>query len=375
MIDYEPDMSVGMHHLPLFDTSRDPVGKQWPKGLRSLEYPIKLRAGLFDVHEHEVNIDRGLKWIKPFRPDVIFTSPVTYATSRFAFEMSRKLGIPYICHVMDDWLAHWEAGIRPEKPRPGEPRRQARRNKLTRDLWSKASGREVISRLMADEYAKRYGYEFEILHNALDLNQWDMGPRDYDQQGTPFRVIYTGAIWWNIQMPTLKMAADAISELAAAGHNIRLEIYTHPSFEKQYGGQLARPPHVDFYGLVPYEQMPKLMREADALLVPVTFDEKMFVYARCSMPTKIPECMISGTPVVLFGPPEAAPVDYALRDNWGLVISEPDQESFKRQLVELMRNPTLRRQISEPARKLAKERHNLDTVREAFWNRIKAIAT
>lgn len=373
MIDYEPDMSVGMYHLPLFDTSRDPEGRELGEGLKKVKYPLQLRAGMFDVHEHDVNIRRALKWVKPFRPDVIFTSPVTYATSRFAVEMSRKLGIPYVTHIMDDWLAHWEAGIRPANADEREPARQLKRNELTRRLFAGASERQVISRMMADSYQQRYGHRFEVVHNAIDLAHWDLGPRDYERQG-PFRILYTGAIWWNIQMPTLRIFGEVIDELANQGHNIRLEIYTHPNFEKQYAAQIARPPHVEFKGLVPYEKMPRLMREADALLVPVTFDEDLLVYARYSMPTKVPEYMISGTPVILYGPPDAAPVDYALREQWGYPITEPDRENLKQRLIELMNSRQAREAAGRPARLLARKRHDLRTVREDFWAQIQRAA-
>lgn len=374
MIDYEPDVSVCLHHLPLYDSSRDKIGKTWPKGLRQFEYAMKLRMGQFDVNEHAVNIDRALRWIKPFKPEVIFTSPVTYATARFALELSRKLGIPYVCHIMDDWLAHWEQGIRPANPARNEPSLQLKRNKLTRQLWAGAAKRQVISGLMAESYKQRYGYEFEVVHNAIDLTRWDLGPKDYSHRSTPFRILYTGAIWWNIQMPTLKHFADAVAELGAAGHPIKLEIYTHPSFEKQYSTQLANLPYVEFCGLAPYDEMPRLMHEADALLVPVTFDEKMFVYSRCSMPTKIPECMVSGTPIILHGPAGAAPVDYGLRENWGYVITDPDKENLKQKLITLMNDPELRERISVPAQELARKAHDLAGVREKFWNQIKEAA-
>jgi glycosyltransferase involved in cell wall biosynthesis len=370
MADYEPDYSVCEQHLALFDSSRDPVGKQWPKKLQRWEYSTKLRMGYFDVHNMKVNTRRSLAWAKPFQPQAIFTSPVTYATAKLGMRLSGKMSVPYVCHIMDDWLAQWEAGVRPPNPGPREEAHQAKRNEVTKKLFEGASARQVISEMMATAYEKRYGHRFDVVHNAIDLRRWDLGPKDYSKTGSPFRILYTGAIWPSIQMPSIQHFAEAIAELGQAGHDVRLEIYTHENFEKQYTKALQHAPWVEFCGLAPYEEMPRLMYEADALLVPVTFDEDMFLFSQYSMPTKVPECMISGTPVILYGPRDATPVDYARRGGWGHVIDQPDKENLKQRVIELMKHPELRESAGVPARAQARAEHDLDVVRERFWNAI-----
>ncbi|MBI1320065.1 MAG: glycosyltransferase [Candidatus Hydrogenedens sp.] len=365
--DYDPDYEICRQHLPLWDPHLTGAKRTWRRPVRPFENPYRLWRGEFDVYSHYVNTNRALAWAKPFKPDLIFTSPVTYGTARFALRMSRRLGVPYVCHIMDDWLASWENGARPVDPKPGEKFFQQQRNKLTKKLFAGAASCQVISEPMAKAYGQRYGHDFKVFHNAIDLGHWDRGPRDYSATGTPFTIRYTGAIWNNIQMPTLAHAAEAVAELAAEGHAVRLEIYCHENFANQYGGQLRKDKHVVFCDLVPYAKMPDLMREADALLVPVTFDEKMLLFSRHSMPTKVPECMISGTPVLLYGPADAAPVAYAKQEGWGAVVDTPDKEAFKQKVLELMRDPAARERAGAPAQQLARDRHALTQVREAFW--------
>lgn len=376
MTDYEPDATVCRQQLSLYDSSRDPELKDC-KGLhRFLLKSWKRHMGLLDVDMggHRVNIRRALSWAKPFRPQAIFTSPVTYATAEFSLRMSRSLGIPYLCHIMDDWLALWESGNRSECNTRLEPLSRILRNRITDRLFVNAAARQVISPDMAEAYKHRYGYDFQVVHNAIDLRQWDLGPKDYSKVSKPFRILYTGAIWPNIQMPTLQKFAKVVAEMAEGGCPIRLEIYTHESFEKQFAREIASPPHVDFYGLVPYENMPRLMHDADALLVPVTFDEQRLLFSRYSMPTKVPEYMISGVPVILHGPVEASPVAYGIREKWGLVLESQDKNDVMSGLLDLMNNPALREQAGARARELAMANHDLDSVRANFWDQIKEVA-
>lgn len=176
-------------------------------------------------------------------------------------------------------------------------------------------------------------------------------------------------------MPTLKNFAHAVAELADAGCDVCLDIYTHPSFSDQYANELSNPPCVNFCGLAAYDEMPKLMHEADALLVPVTFDPELLMFSQLSMPTKVPEHMISGTPVILHGPSTAAPIAYGIRDNWGYVIDQPDKALLKEKIVALMDSVELREKAGKPAQILAREHHDLAAVREKFWELIKDAVT
>jgi glycosyltransferase involved in cell wall biosynthesis len=372
--EYEPDTTLCQHNLALWDPHLHGAKKSWRKPLRPFEYSWKLRRGDFDTFKDTVNTGRAYAWARPFRPDVIFTSPTSYAAARFALELSQRLGVPFVCHTMDDWLAPWEQGARPLQPMPGEGIRQQWRNRTAKQLFARAASRQVISEAMAAAFQQRYGHAFKVIHNALDLSHWNLGPKDPGGVGTPFTIRYTGAIWNNIQMPTLALAAEAIAELAAAGEAVRLEIYTHESFARQYESALRREPHVVFRPLLPYAEMPALMHQADALLLPVTFDEQLLLFSRYSMPTKVPEYMISGAPSILFGPRDAAPVAYARQHGWGVVVDQPDKEALKAAILRLMREPQFRQAAAAPAQALAREHHNLDALREAFWDDLIAAA-
>ena len=84
------------------------------------------------------------------------------------------------------------------------------------------------------------------------------------------------------------------------------------------------------------------------------------------MPGKLAECMASGTPILVYGPPGLPVVEYARRDGLGKVVDRCDPEALRAAICELMGSAALREQLGRTARRLAAERHDAKTISESF---------
>jgi glycosyltransferase involved in cell wall biosynthesis len=116
----------------------------------------------------------------------------------------------------------------------------------------------------------------------------------------------------------------------------------------------------------PLTALPRLQAEADVLVICYDFDPKSFRQARYSMPSKLADCLASGTPTLVYGPPGLPVVEYARREGWGKVVDRRDPAALQTAVRELMASAALREQLGRTAQRLAAERHNAKMVSKSF---------
>src|SRR5207253_6847317 len=112
------------------------------------------------------------------------------------------------------------------------------------------------------------------------------------------------------------------------------------------------------------------LQSAAALLLPVNFDDESVDFIRYSMPTKVPAYLASGTPIVVYGPPNVAQIEYASQEGWAHVVTEQDITALSAAMDRILHDDALRDRVSTRALDLARRNHALPVVREAFQNAI-----
>jgi len=105
------------------------------------------------------------------------------------------------------------------------------------------------------------------------------------------------------------------------------------------------------------------------------FDKKSFQYIKFSMPTKVPEYLSTGVPILVFAPSQTALYKYAEEAKWAFLHSDPNVDSLTTQLYEIYTNYLKRNEISLIARKVANENHNRTKVKLDFYKLIKCIVS
>jgi glycosyltransferase involved in cell wall biosynthesis len=156
---------------------------------------------------------------------------------------------------------------------------------------------------------------------------------------------------------------------------IQMHIHAPADHLAAYRERLATSPAV---ALLPqfasWDDYYRAIVAADVLLLPVNFDPVTAQYVKYSMPTKVPEYMLSGTPVLVYGPAGVAQVEYARREGWGSVVSTRGTAPLIEGIRELLGDLTLRERLTQRARELARARHDLGTVRSGFQAALIAAA-
>ena len=143
------------------------------------------------------------------------------------------------------------------------------------------------------------------------------------------KLVYSGSIVKNAQLDSLVDCANAVSRLNKTNIKIKLEIYSPIFFHNQFISKFGTDESVELHANIEDDQEYfELLRSADILIIPVNFDSATVRYIKYSMPTKVPAYLLSGTPILVYGPNEVAQVKYASSAGWGYVISNRNQAKF-----------------------------------------------
>jgi len=84
------------------------------------------------------------------------------------------------------------------------------------------------------------------------------------------------------------------------------------------------------------------------------------------MPTKASEYMISGTPIFVYAPEQAAVSDFFRENGCGFCVSHQNQEEIIKAIKFLIEKEDYRKEISKKSVQLAREKFDAYKVRKQF---------
>ena len=230
-----------------------------------------------------------------------------------------------------------------------------------RILLERASVLMSISEEMSAEYKIRYNKDFIPFHNTIDVDFWKKYQRKtYDLSDNP-TILYAGRIGLGIDS-SLELFAKAIQNIdEELNLSIKFVLQTQdkPLWINSYK-------NVFHSGFVSYDDLPKVFSESDILLLPYDFSQDSLNFIKYSMPTKVPEYMITGTPIIIFAPEVTALVKYASKYDWAKVITENNINEVTNAIKQLIENKELREKYGKNAIKIAEMNHNSIDVTNEF---------
>jgi|NGEPerStandDraft_6_1074524.scaffolds.fasta_scaffold48554_2 glycosyltransferase involved in cell wall biosynthesis len=317
------------------------------------------------------SMSQNLKdWLDKFKPDILYLQADNRDSVLFVKELCDYLKIPSAIHVMDDWPSkistkglfsnYWIKKI----------------DKEYRELLDKVDIHLSICDAMSEEYKIRYNKTFIAFHNPIDVEKWlPYGKSDFTLNRMNVNVLYTGRIGIGITDSLLEVAA-AIDQMNDEEVNIKLHIQT-PSKQQTTTDLLQNFKCVVINPFVEYSQIPEITSKADILLLANDFSKAGINFLKFSMPTKVSEYMISGTPVLVYASDQTAVSKFFSQHKCGYCVTKQDKDEIIKAFQFLINNEEYRKKISRNAFNLAKDKFNAITVRMNFQhlliNRLKQL--
>jgi glycosyltransferase involved in cell wall biosynthesis len=300
------------------------------------------------------------QWVAQFRPQLVYSILGDLTYIRLTELISSRFAVPVAIHIMDDWPStRYTKGLL-------APWLHNRMNTEFLRLVQRAAMRMGICQDMCQEYQRRYGVPFLPFHNALDVEQWASHSKRHWVAGKPFTIVYSGSIE-DVQVDALQDLCRTVLELHGSGLDIVFNIHTPWFYAQRVGAKLEKPPVVSIRDVPEApSDVARMLANADLLVLAYNFDPEAAHYFRFSMPTKVPAYMISGAPVLLYGPSETAVMNYAKTEGWGYIVNTRDREQLKGALTRLIADQTLRETLGRRAQVLAHQNHDAALVRKRF---------
>lgn len=373
MIDSTPiGHSSATGHLKqvfLGDWPKDSFLQVWGTSAKETSlHTIQIGESIKESNSNVLDIDAIIGKCKAFTPDVIYFRPVdTPVFLELAQRLTEILDVPLVIHTMDDW---------PERLRRANSADYTRLNAALQKLVNKASVHLSICDAMSAAYKKRYGKDWVAIANGVTLK--DFQPKDWDKKGqvsaaSPFIIRYMGALAEDMTYESVRDVALTVAALQA-DYAVRFEIYTMNWCRPKADSELGILPGVFIHDALSPKPYRESLCGADATVIAYNFDETSIAYTGLSLANKMPECFASGAPLLAYGPPEVATIDYLKKAGCAQVVDTHNTEALRSAIVALITQPDHCKSLSIKARSFARQNLTKKMVEGKFYRAITRAA-
>jgi hypothetical protein len=173
-------------------------------------------------------------------------------------------------------------------------------------------------------------------------------------------IVFTGAIY-DAQAEAVRRLVAALGRPELDG--ARLHLFSQLSEAVIAESGIAPGPRVTLAAASNAEAV-AAQRAADVLFLPIAFDAREAV-RRTASPSKLPEYLAAGRPILVHAPPDAYIARYAREHGFAEVVDAPDEEALAAAVVRLACDEPRRAELVAAARETLR-RHEAPAVAERF---------
>ena len=307
-----------------------------------------------------------IKWVKPFRPDVIYCHVSSLNHIRYILNIYQRLKIPIVFHVMDDILFSKHGnGILSFFIK------YMFQSKF-KQLIDISAARLGIGDMMCETYINIFKTEFLPFSNPVDCNYWNCITEEnsIDQ----FTIVYAGTIN-NKNLVLLKQASEIIEKLYNADYNIKLTIYSFKSRADHYRKELSKNRCVDVLEVPDSnDQLKQAFSTARLLFLPVDFTKESTNRMKLSIFAKLPLYLSTGVPILYMGPTGIASYDLLKKNEAAHFVTENKKDLLETKLDQLYYDSDLLHMPVASALNLARDQFEKSKVRSDFLDVLRTSA-
>lgn len=267
------------------------------------------------VHQFEMLVEPSwvLNQVEPilqsFKPDAIFTVPDN-TLSWTAYLLAQKTGLPLITNFQD-WWPRGQFTLSLEEPY--EPVRRLLESRFRR-MYQASSIAFCTSAGMRQKLGEHRNAPV-LFPCPAPRNQVSKPSIQAPSGDHPLRLVYAGTI---------------INAYGRSVLNLAKALRHRPEFEFHVYGPRPDWPESDrqwmesegiYRGLLPHEELKSKLREADACLVVMSFEQQLRLMMETSFTTKFLEYSQYGKPIIVWGPDYCQPVKVAREEGAGLPVT------------------------------------------------------
>lgn len=298
-----------------------------------------------------------LNWIRRFSPQVIFfVGGKSRFSANIALELSSIFNIPLVSYYTDDYLLSlptdsiWNKII------------FKKINVTISNVIHHSAGQYVIGDYMASEYSKYFHKPFKAVMNSVSIK-----PCQPYTQNDKITISYFGGLHLNRWRMIIKLAS-------ILPNNAHIDVYTSVNSINDSINNAFAEYDVSYRGSLSGDDLEKAMVCSDILLHVESDDDKNRRFTRLAVSTKIPEYLITGRPILGYGPTEVASMKILSDNQIGYVIdSDGVIELTKSKVKKLIDNFELRKELGSRGHEYARRNFDKKRISEQLMSDLNAI--
>jgi hypothetical protein len=196
-----------------------------------------------------------------------------------------------------------------------------------------------IGNNMKDYYQTIFKKTFDVFHNLADDSSLPLSSsiNCSFSQSNPLKILFIGSLFETLHKGSINKFCRAIDELNDEGFSIIFNLYGQivPQYFliKEFSS-----PNVKHHGNIPSEERFNIMAQNHCFIVPSSFKNIIKDEYRYSIPTKLPELLLSGRPVIIYGPKEMEAHRYCINNKCAIVVDDESISTLKSNLAQLYLN-------------------------------------
>ena len=310
-----------------------------------------IRSGLWEVIFH-VRVSREMaEFIENFAPDVIYCQGYSLGFAELPVLIARRFNLPICFQTMDDW---------PDYTYRRSPIGWLLR-RSTRELVAKANARLAFGDQMRRCFDDRYGVAFQATYHLDEPSRFFPEPGWTTSEEC--RIVYTGSLGLR-RFEAVQDLVMAVRTIGPGPVPFKIVVYSAgvPTDLPRF---LLDAPEVALLPLPSHEELPAVLASASVLFLPESFTVPRSQIA-LSISTKAHLYIMSGRPVLAYGPPYSGTVRYAVEGGWAATVTERSQTSLADALLRVASDASLRAALSQNARICAITHHDIRAGRARF---------
>lgn len=269
---------------------------------------------------------------------IVESPPLTLGIT--AWLISKATGVRLIANISDLWpLSARELGAI-----SGESALYGILEKVERFIYKKSvlcigQSSEIV------EYIREHGAkDVYLFRNGVDPKRFETIERT--KTDDKFTIVYAGLLGF------AQGILDICKNVDFEALGVAFHIYGAGGEQKEIESYISENPDkgITYFGKVSREEIPAILKNADATLVPLVKN----IYG--AVPSKIYESMAAGIPILFSGEGEGRKI--IQENNLGLVSSSGDYEKIKKNIKELVKDPVKVQFIKDNCMYCANEKFN-----------------
>ena len=305
------------------------------------------------------------KWIDDFKPDLILVQGYSITFTELPLLMKEFSNAKLVFFTTDDWPTYLykQNNIGLHRFLSFLPRLKV--SKTVKKMIKEVDIPIAFGYPMQEEYTKRYKKKFHSIIHSDDFSRFEMFKSIRIQDKNTLSIVTIGT-FNKYRWPLLKDFDLSCQELNSIGISAKLTVVS--DFVDDEGIDLIK--KLDYVDLQPdpgSDEIIKLLKGADILLLIEGFDENFANSIKLSISTKAHLYMFSKVPILLYSHPKTGIVNYATKFGWAVIVVERDISNLTVVIKNVYLNKKLRNKLIQKAHDVAIENHDVNMIEEKLY--------